>query len=261
MKVVRASHLAARAFELQLCPAEPVDDEFCAACGTTLEGQGMPFSPAKTFGDSFLLAVSHSKSTCPSCAALMSDTYCTSGPGSGVVSDAGFVRLASNAARTQFLVNPPEPPFAVAFVNAQRQHVWWCARTSYSKDFILLQWGHRNLTIDRPRALEAAQAITEYERDVLEMTGKSTFVFSFPSSQSGKDFSRKLLNPNDGQLSYKFQQDDGNKAKAVRSLINKLTLGDYWASVQVRAGMRETKTDTPFEAAAAFAALAANAAP
>lgn len=246
MKQIRASALAARAFNLEPVATIDVDASYCAACATPLEGKGVPFEIKKSFGDTFQLADRDGRTLCGDCAALMDSREAAIGTGSGVVSAAGFQRLLSNRERLQFLLTPPEPPFAVAIVNAQRQHVWWMARTTYDQDLIPLQFGHRPLIIDRPLAIEAAEAILDYERNELELTGKTTFVFV--------PLSRDLKSPADGGLTIRFQQDEGNQAKALRSLINNLSLGDLWAAMQIRAGVRETKTRTPQEALAFYAA-------
>lgn len=249
MTPVRAPVLAAKALQVALPEVVDVESDDCIACGTPLEGQGVPYKPQKTFGDTFLFAKPTSKASCANCAGLMVSREASIGTGSGVVSENGFQRLLSNVERIRFLMDPPKPPFAVSIITAQRQHVWWMARTSYDRDLILMQFGHRPMTIDRPFVIKVARAILDYEKMATDKLGKSVFVFA--------PLSRELKSPSDGELTFRFQVDESDEAKSVRQLINKLTLGDLWAVMQIRAAVRAAKVDTPEEALAVFAAAEA----
>lgn len=249
MTPVRAPVLAAKAFALSLPEVVDVNYHDCIACGAPLEGKGVPYKPNKSFGDSFLLASPTSQASCANCAGLMASTDATRGTGSGVATKDGFQRLLSNIERLRFLMDPPKPPFAVAMITAQRQHAWWMARTSYDRDLILMQFGHRPLTIDRPLAIKAAQAVLDYEAEAAERLGKPTYVFA--------PLSRELKSPNDGDMTFRFQSDESDQAKAVRHLVNKLSLGDLWAMMQIRAAVRAAKVSTPEEALEFYAAAEA----
>lgn len=233
-----ASELAAASFHGEIAKGMPVTQgETCSACGTDLKGSGSVYAPPKTFNDIHHFANPAGTHVCGSCATLLTSSVATAGySGSGVVSAAGFGRLLSNKERLAFLMSPPEPPFAVAIITAQRQHVWWMARVAYDRDLIPLQFGHRPLIINRPRAIEAADAMLAYEAAKIEVDKKPTYVFI--------PLDRELKSGNDGQFTYRFQMDDGNHAKALKAQLVQLSLGDLWAAAQLRAAARELKADT-----------------
>lgn len=245
MTPVRASQLAAQAFDLPLNQTVPVNVHRCAACSEALNGQGIPFKPRKSFGDSFLLAERDSNIVCAPCDALLTSTFATSKfTGSGAVSASGFNRLFSNEERFHFLVNPPEPPFAVAIITAQRQHVWWMAKTSYDKDLIPLQFGHRRLMIDRPLAVDLALAIVDFEKNSAA-EGRPTYIF--------KPLDRDLKSPGDGEMWPRFLRDQSEAAIALRKRLSNITLGDLWALTQIRNALNNTETTTINACLAAYA--------
>ena len=213
----------------------------CAACGGDVEGTSHAFAPGKSFNDVALFAIPGSRTVCSSCASLLLSTDATSGhTASGVVSAIGFQRLLSNRERLAFLTAPPEPPFAVALITAKRQHVWWMARVAYDRDVIPIQFGHRALIIDRPRAMAAAEAVLEYEAETTERDGRTTYVFV--------PLSRDLKLSQDGQYTPRFQMDQGNHALSLKHQLSRLTLGDLWAMSQLRSAARELKATTIAEA-------------
>jgi len=243
MIATTASKLAARAFDGAAAPLRDVDPETrCAACGGSCDGRAHAFVPQKSFNDVALFARPGGRDVCESCSVLLFNADATAGhSGSGVVSAMGFTRLLSNRERLAFLTAPPEPPFAVALITAKRQHVWWMARVAYDRDVIPLQFGHRALIVDRPRAVSAADAVLEYEQDTLiasaqDKAVKPTYVFT--------QLSRDLKTSQDGQYTARFQVDQGNHAKALKAQLAQLTLGDLWAMSQLRAAARELKAPT-----------------
>ena len=240
MKAVTASALAVHALGLASAATLPTTETHCAACWTILDGRGVPFKPKRSFNDVQQMAVQNGRQLCGNCGILMTDSSASNkASGSGAASQAGFQRLLSNMERVAFLTAPPKPPFAVAIITAQRQHVWWMARVAYSPNLIPLQFGHRPLIIDRPRAIAAANAVMEYENGPFP-NGKTVYPFA--------PLSRDLKSSGDGQYTYRFEQDTGNHAVALRSDLAKLSLGDLWAMAQCRAGARELKVDTVEEA-------------
>lgn len=245
MKPASVSQLAAAAFDLTVDTdrLEPFSGD-CAACGHPIDGLAHNFKAGPKFGDRFLMAHRDADHICGTCDALMRSALPTTGVGSGVVSKKGFERLLSNKERIAFLMEPPEPPFAVAFINAQRQHVWWMARMTYDKDLIAVQFGHRQFTIDRPKAISAARAILDYEAYASARDKKNCFVFA--------PLSRDLKSTSDGQRTLRFERDEDPRALALAPIINALSLGDLWAAMQIRAATREIKTSCPDEALAAI---------
>lgn len=220
------------------------DGARCAASGIPLEGLAVPFSPGANYNDYFQMADDAGDLLHPLVAAVMKDKEASGTTGSGVASAAGFSRLLSNRERLLFLMDPPEPPFAVAIVNAQRQHVWWMARTSYDRDHIAVQFGHRRLTIDRPKAIAAARAWLDYEAMTGVRDGKPILALV--------PLSRDLKSPDDGLPTIRFQRDQSEEAAALRSVLTDLSMGDLWAAFQIRAAVRETRTTTPEAAVAAY---------
>lgn len=254
MAVTPASRLAATCFGGPAAGGRSVaHGTRCAACGHDADGVVHDYAPGKTFNDIAMFASPGRRDVCASCATLLlSDAATASHTGSGVATTTGFRRLLSNMERLDFLVDPPEPPFAVALVTAKRQHVWWMARTAYDRDRIPLQFGHRSFVIDRPRSISAADAVLEYERDSVDAAARdkslrATFVFA-PQS-------RDLKSSNDGQYTPRFQLDQGNHALSLKAQLSRLSIGDMWAMTQLRAAARELKVDTVADAATALRAL------
>ena len=255
MKRTTASRLAAAAFDGSDEGGVTVpDDMHCAACGGHCGGIAHEFVAGKSFNDKSMFSRPGGNMVCSSCASLLVSTDATSSPtGSGVVSADGFQRLLSNRERLAFLATPPKPPFAVAIITAKRQHVWWMARVAYDRDTIPVQFGHRSLMIDRPRAIGAADAVLEYEAETTERDKKTTYVFV--------PLSRDLKLSQDGQYTHRFQIDQGNHAKSLKQQLSRLSLGDLWAMSQLRSAARELKAASVAAAVAELEAAKSETAP
>ena len=260
MKPTTASKLAAACFGGPAPGGRAADPGTrCACCGGDVEGVVHNYVPGKTFNDLSSFARPGGREVCASCMSLLLDDAATAGhSGSGAATKEGFRRLLSNMERLDFLADPPAPPFAVAVITAKRQHVWWMARVAYDRDLIPVQFGHRALVVDRRLAVQAADAILEYERATEEAartdrSRKTTFVLV--------PLTRDLKSSSDGQYTLRFQLDQGNQALALKSLLSELTLGDLWAAAQLRAAARELKVGTVAEAKAALDAAKASAPP
>jgi len=251
MIATTASILAAAAFggEAPGGQAAP-EGTRCAACGGDCHGTSHHYVAGKSFNDKSMFSHPGGDRVCASCSSLLLSDEATSGhTGSGVVSAIGFKRLLSNRERLAFLTAPPEPPFAVALITAKRQHVWWMARVAYDRDVIPVQFGHRALIVDRPRAIAAADAVLEYEAETTERDQKTTYVFV--------PLSRDLKLSQDGQYTSRFQIDQGNHARSLKQQLSRLSLGDLWAMSQLRSAARELKTPTVADAARALTATEA----
>ena len=253
MKPVHAIELAYSAFGSTIDPEIIVDvpeGERCAASGILIGTKGVLFKPSGNFGDHYQMADDGGRFLSIAAAAVMADPVSSNAAGSGVATSTGFERLLSNRSRIAFLVDPPAPPFAVAIVNAKRQHVWWMARTSYDRDLIPMQYGHRQFLIDRPKMLEATRAILAYEAAAQERDGRATHVLV----PLGPDQNRDMKHPDFGQPTQRFQNDASPEAAHVRKLITDLSIGDLWAAMAIRAAVRETKTTTIEDALAVIEA-------
>lgn len=216
----------------------------CGACGTAIESLAIPFDAPRSFHDFQMMADTTSAYICLPCSALMTSEVATNVQASGVVHEGGFNRLSSNVERLRFFMEPPKPPFAVAIVNAKRQHVWWMAKVCYDPDLIPIQFGHRRLLIDRQRAIAAAKAVLEYEAQALSRDKRTSFVFL--------PISRDLKSPDDGMMTHRFMRDESPEAQRVRGIINSLSFGDLWAAQQIRAAVRELRATSPEAAIAAL---------
>lgn len=237
MRPIKASELACAGFGLAPTAGRPTDAEACAACAAPLNGMGVPFVVSNSFGDIGHFANRSGRTICGCCDTLMRSRVATMVTGSGVVTVDSFSRLLSNRERLAFFMNPPEPPFAVSLITTHRQHVWWMARVSYSKDLIPIQFGHRQLIVDRPKALAAATAILEYEAEAQRRDHRPTYVFV--------PMSRDLKSSTDGRMTFRFQSDASEAANARREVLKELSIGDIWAAQQVRAACREMECSHP----------------
>lgn len=131
----------------------------CSHCAIPIT-EGEHYSPIKAgefFSDTRDLAEKNAL-VCWRCVHIRALQLLVNLPNS-VITATEVYPLKKDVEKAWFLLDPPEPPFVVAFQSSQRQHLIWRTPVTQSKDLILLRYGPDLFTV-RPalirRALEIA---------------------------------------------------------------------------------------------------------
>jgi len=154
------SHLAVAGLGLKPEGTMPCpENEICAVCGAPIAAgeicDEMVLPPSFTNHSS--LAYMNNKYRCGACTAVMTRGDFQMGLATAIFSEDGYYSIMKGENRAWFLLNPPEPPFAVCVQNARMQHIVWRAPVSLSKEVILIRVGEQVVRIRRKYLMDARE--------------------------------------------------------------------------------------------------------
>lgn len=195
----------------------------CGACGrpVSIGELSGAFVPPKTFNDRALFAQRGNFHVCGWCLALLRDGG-SNGASAGCAHAGGLIILGSDAAKAEFVRDPPDPPFVVALPSIDNpQHIFWTAAVSYDRDRFAVRFGHQSFLVNRLLVISAVDAITAYST-------------ADPKRPSAIFFlSHKLKDLDDFRYNPKFLKDDSDDAQTIRETLQKLSRGELWFAARM----------------------------
>lgn len=147
------------------------------------------------------------------------------------------IMLTTDAARMDFLMNPPKPPFVAYIATTLGQHVAWKAPVTLDQDLIRIGYAKMTLTIRRPVFLEAlqlcqdiVQSFNDYSKELLINAPKS-------EQKKRKDIVSPfvvLLRDMDTDNHAMLRSDVVDYLNSINeqrsiAFLESLTEGEYWA--------------------------------
>ena len=146
MSIISASKIAIEALGLKPVGSVSPEDTLCAVCGCEIK-KGDLYDEDMVLPESFTnyssLANPSGKHRCGNCTAVMTRKEFQMGWSTSIMSEEGYFQLLRKEHRAWFLLNPPEPPFAIGIQVSQQQHIIWRAPVSLSKDIIFMRIGEQ----------------------------------------------------------------------------------------------------------------------
>lgn len=202
------------------------DEGDCAMCGLHIRPGDLaaPLTLSGGFVDDIYMAARGQRNICGYCVPLLGiDGLRASGYGAfGADGVKPFRKWADIASA---LMEPPEPPFVMAYATANNQHMAWRAPVNLSRDAYRVRVGLRDLLIRRPALREAIEDCRlTGEAMGYKTEGKKTLPHPFAVLSSDlKDVAHGRLR----RITKDAEQLPGFAEAIAR--IRALTLGETWA--------------------------------
>lgn len=204
----------------------------CSACARPIEAgqQAGQFRPQKSFNDRIQLATRGNLFVCGWCLSLLAKP--SNGKTSGCAHKGGLIPLNSDVEKSNFMRNPPDPPFVVAIPSIDNpQHLFWTASVSYSRDRFSVRFGQNTMLIDRLRVLSAVDASLAYS--AADKKRPTALFFVNPKLNDIQDF---RFNP-------KFLADTSKDAGTLRDMLSSMNRGELWLASRMLRATAKSQTE------------------
>lgn len=216
---------------------------YCTMCGYAhAEGDPVtPFEPKDSFTDYAALRHRASQFLCGWCAATLNGDF-TQKALKSVMCDEGVFPAASNPNIAYWIFNPPKGKWIWVMGDQKQQHIVWRATVNTSQDVFQVMLGENNMTVRRPKALQAFDAAKRLASAA--SIGRKGAILKSPFVS----LSRDLNQPGHGAIRpdlYKLAETN----ESVRSdiaILRSCTPGEFWALTALLYAMPSEERPLPY---------------
>lgn len=212
----------------------------CVMCGTgyAIGATVEPFAPGDSFTEYADLQNPTGSHICGACNATWRKEFMQNYTKSVVCSE-GLFPFFSNDAVAYWLLNPPQPPYAMFISTQQLGHIVWKAPVSHSRDLMIVRYNDKILKIRRGHLLESIEAARYLSERLCEAANSAT------QAKGRKKATRDFINPmildrslertNHGQFKAEVSDLAANDSIAASSIatLQRATVGETWALAHI----------------------------
>lgn len=206
-------------------------DSHCGICGGAIKAGDAcdEMVLTKTFTNQNDLADMSAPYRCVGCASIMADGRFQMQLSSVVITPQAIYPFAKKVDRGFFLINPPEPPFAMVIGVSKQQHVVWRSPINLNNRRFQIQLGDDRVAIRHSRLMDAVNAVKSIHAcDISEIIGKKNKVKENASPFTFSDMKSARSRQNEWAWWALLLRQEG-KHDAEFKVLDELTADEAWA--------------------------------
>lgn len=210
-------------------------DSHCGVCGGTIAAGSAcdDMVLTKSFTNQNDLADLASPYRCVGCASIMADNRFQMQLSSVVITPKAIYPFAKKIDRGFFLINPPEPPFAMVVGVSKQQHVVWRSPLNLNSRRFQIQLGDDRVAIRHSHLMEAVSAAKSIQAcdisaAITAITGRKTKIKENTSPFTFSDMKSARSRQNEWAWWALLLRKEG-KHDAEFKALDELTSDEAWA--------------------------------
>ncbi|WP_347364487.1 type IV CRISPR-associated protein Csf1 [Vibrio vulnificus] len=206
-------------------------DSHCGICGGAIKAGDAcdDMVLTKTFTNQNDLADMSAPYRCVGCASVMADGRFQMQLSSVVITPQAIYPFAKKVDRGFFLINPPEPPFAMVIGVSKQQHVIWRSPINLNNRRFQIQLGDDRVAIRHSFLMEAVSAVKSIHAcDIAATIGNKTKIKENASPFTFSDMKSACSGQNEWVTWAKLLRENGIHKEEFNAL-DELTSDEAWA--------------------------------